>query len=95
MSPTRATDAASRKNYPKGQDKNRHAEDHEHHPVAVPEIHPPHHAQKKAELPPRHHPHTGPENKDLNIDHGIHEDRPRPGKIAKKEETHSSNKMPK
>ena len=35
---------------------------------------------------------TGPENKALNQDHGTHEDRPRPGKIAKKGDPDRSKK---
>jgi len=93
MSPERTSAPASKKNRtPTSPDKSRHAEDHDHHPMAAPAVHLPHHPQKKAELPPRHHPHTGPENNDLNVDHGTHEDRPRPGKIAKKEEPSSSKK---
>jgi hypothetical protein len=38
----------------------------------------------------RHHPHTKPPEEALNIDHGTHEDRPRPGKIAKKGNKKSS-----
>lgn len=34
----------------------------------------------------KHHPHTQPEEFALNVDHGTHEDRPRPGKLAKKEQ---------
>ncbi|MGA2104657.1 hypothetical protein [Methanoregula sp.] len=93
MSPERTSAPASKKNRtPTSPDKSRHAEDHDHHPMAAPAVHLPHHPQKKAELSPRHHPHTGPENNDLNVDHGTHEDRPRPGKIAKKEEPSSSKK---
>jgi len=73
-------------------DKNRHSEDKKHHPYTYPEVHPPHHSTKKETLPQRHHPHTGPELKDLDIDHGTHEDRPRPGKLAKKEEPHETKK---
>jgi hypothetical protein len=94
MSPAGTPSPIKRKGLPASPDKNRHAEDRVHHPMAAPAVHPPHHPQKKAELSPRHHPHTGPENKDLNLDHGIHEDRPRPGKVAKKEEPTRSKKLP-
>ena len=83
-----------RKNAFKSMDKDRHAEDHRHHPLTAPAVHQPHHPQKKEELPARHHPHTGPENKELDIDHGTHADRPRPGKLAKKEEPAISLKSP-
>ncbi|HVP96195.1 hypothetical protein [Methanoregula sp.] len=79
---------------PASPDKIRHKKDHDHHPAVTPAVHPAHQAQKKAALPPRHHPHSGPENKDLNLDHGIHEDRPRPGKIAKKEDPTRPRKSP-
>ncbi|ABS55148.1 hypothetical protein Mboo_0630 [Methanoregula boonei 6A8] len=87
-------DNSSHEDHPDSPDKTRHAELQAHHAGAGPAIHPSHHPQKKAELPPRHHPHTGPENKALNQDHGTHEDRPRPGKIAKKEEPARSGKSP-
>ena len=80
--------------HPDSPDKIRHAEEQKHHAGAGPAVHPPHHPQKKAELAPRHHPHTGPENRDMNTDHGTHEDRPRPGKIAKKEDPALSRKTP-
>ncbi|MFA7693947.1 MAG: hypothetical protein WCX63_00285 [Methanoregula sp.] len=77
---------------PASPDKSRHAELHDHHPEAVPSVHPPHHPQKKVILPPRRNPHSGQENKALNQDHGVHEDRPRPGKIAKKEDPERSKR---
>jgi hypothetical protein len=92
MSPARKP-VPPQKRGPASPDKSRHAEHHEHHPVAAPAVHPPHHPQKKAVLTPRHNPHTGPENKALNQDHGTHEDRPRPGKIAKKGDPDRSKKM--
>ncbi|MGA2162008.1 MAG: hypothetical protein ABSG28_07440 [Methanoregula sp.] len=83
----------ARENVPASPDKSRHTELHDHHPEAGPAVHPPHHPQKKAVLTPRHNPHSGPENKSLNQDHGTHEDRPRPGKIAKKGDPDRSKKM--
>ncbi|MFZ1898441.1 hypothetical protein [Methanoregula sp.] len=85
-------DHGAHDNVPASPDKNRHAELRKHHPEGAPSVHPPHHPQKKAALPPRHNPHTGPESKALNLDHGIHEDRPRPGKIAKKGDPDRSKK---
>ncbi|MFA5331256.1 MAG: hypothetical protein WC342_02650 [Methanoregula sp.] len=71
---------------PGGQDKGRHREHHTHHPEKHPASHPPHSARKKPMTGPRHHPHIGAAEIDLNTDHGTHEDRPRPGKLAKKEQ---------
>jgi len=92
MSPKHKPVSAPHAGSPVSPDKSRYAEHHEHHPEAAPEVHPPHHPQKKSPLPPRHTPHTGPENKALDLDHGIHEDRPRPGKIAKKQDPGRSQK---
>ena len=78
-------------NYPKAhdgadlsQDKQRDEEEIRHHPEIHGEPHPAHHAQNKPDGLPLHHPHTHPEGEALNTDHGTHENRPRPGKIAKK-----------
>ncbi len=67
-----------------GQDSGRLFEDARHHPEGHP--HPPlhHHPKENPPLPPRHFPHTKPDEFALNIDHGTHEDRPRPAKIIKK-----------
>ncbi|MDD1712102.1 MAG: hypothetical protein LUQ69_02920 [Methanoregulaceae archaeon] len=72
------------------QDRERHLEDARHHPQDNPLPHPPHQPHKAPALPPRHHPHTRPPEEALNIDHGTHQDRPRPGKIAKKGDKKSS-----
>ena len=71
----------------RGRSKNRdrHIEDARHHEEKHPLPHPPHKTLKKPTGLPRHKPHTKPEDQALNIDHGIHEDRPRPGKLAKKD----------
>jgi hypothetical protein len=45
--------------------------------------HPPHHPVKKPPLT-RHHPHTPTVNKELNADHGTHQDRPQPAKVFRK-----------
>jgi hypothetical protein len=66
------------------QDRERHREDSQHHPYDHPLPHPPHHPHEHPTLAPRHYPHTQPEEFALDMDHGTHEDRPRPGKIAKK-----------
>ena len=70
-----------------GMDRERHKEEKRHHP-ADDHVHPPlvHHAQKNPPGLPLHHPHSQPADRALDIDHGTHTDRPRPGKIAKKEE---------
>jgi len=60
-------------------------EEDKHHPLNHPHPHPPHHPQKKPPLPQRHNPHTQPPGQGLDIDHGTHEDRPRPAKISMKE----------
>jgi hypothetical protein len=65
------------------QDKRNDHEDVRHHPAIHQEPHPPHHPQHKPVLP-SHQPHTQPPGNALDIDHGTHEDRPRPGKMAKK-----------
>lgn len=79
------------KNYPKSgpqsstsMDKERHDDETRHHPEIHHQPHPAHHPQVKPALPPRHDAHTQSPEQALNIDHGTHEDRPRPGKIAKK-----------
>ena len=67
------------------QDKKRDNDEKHHHPETHSGPHAPHHVQvHPASGTPRHHPHTKPEEQALNTDHGTHEDRPRPGKIAKK-----------
>jgi hypothetical protein len=66
-------------------DKDRHREEDKHHPLDHPHPHPEHHPQKKAPLPPRHNPHTPAPDHVLDIDHGSHQDRPRPAKIVLKE----------
>lgn len=66
------------------QDRERHIEGAQHHPYGAPQPHAPHHTVEKPTLPHRHYPHTTPPEFALDIDHGTHEDRPRPGKIAKK-----------
>jgi hypothetical protein len=78
-------------NYPKqhenadtSMDKERHENEDRHHPEDHPHPHPPHHPQANPTGISRHHPHTHPDDQVLNIDHGTHENRPRPGKIAKK-----------
>ena len=65
-------------------DRDRHREEAAHHPQD--HLHPPpvHHPQKKPPLPPRHNPHTYPPEQELDMDHGTHEDRPRPAKIVMK-----------
>ncbi len=68
-----------------GQDRKRDEEDARHHHATHTLPHPPHQPQYKVTGATRHHPHTQPEGHDLNADHGTHEDRPRPGKIAKKD----------
>lgn len=92
MSPRRRIEVPLKKVRPSNIYRSVHAEHHAHHPDAVPAVHPPHHPQKKTPLPPRHTPHTGPLMRELDVDHGTHEDRPRPGKIAKKAD-HSRSKM--
>ncbi len=92
MSPRRKPEIPSGKVRPSNIYKSVHAENHVHHPDSVPAVHAPHHPQKKEVLPPRHTPHTGPELKELDIDHGTHDDRPRPGKIAKKADHGRSKK---
>ena len=67
-----------------GQDKRRNDEEIRHHPATHLQPHPEHHPVHKPTGLPVHHPHTQPVEDALNIDHGTHEDRPRPGKIAKK-----------
>ncbi len=66
-------------------DKDRHQEEDRHHPLDHIHPHPEHHPQKKAQLPPRHNPHTPPPEQALDVDHGSHQDRPRPAKIVLKE----------
>jgi hypothetical protein len=68
----------------RSKNKNRQIEDARHHEGKVTLPHPPHKTLKKPTGLPRHHPHTKPVEHALDIDHGIHEDRPRPGKLAKK-----------
>ncbi len=41
--------------------------------------------RKRPALPPRHNPHTQPPEQALDVDHGSHQDRPRPAKIVLKE----------
>ncbi len=65
-------------------DKERHHEEDKHHPMENVHPHPPHHPQSKPELSPRHNPHTKSPDQALDIDHGTHQDRPRPAKIVKK-----------
>ena len=66
------------------QDLDRNREDARHHPESHPLLHPEHHPQKQPSGEVRHYPHTHGPVTELNIDHGTHEDRPRPGKLAKK-----------
>jgi hypothetical protein len=66
------------------QDRKRDDEETRHHPATHTVPHPPHHPQYQVTGSARHHPHTQPGEQVLNTDHGTHEDRPRPGKIAKK-----------
>lgn len=75
-----------RPNGPPGvsQDRKRDILDARHHPSSRAQPHPPHHPQYKVTGASRHHPHTRPDEQALDIDHGTHADRPRPGKIAKK-----------
>jgi hypothetical protein len=69
----------------KSQDRKRDHEEQRHHPEAVAGPHPAHKARKHpVGNKPQHEPHRKPEEYPLNIDHGIHEDRPRPGKLTKK-----------
>ena len=49
-------------------------------PWITPILTPPIILRKKHPLPPRHNPHTQPPEQALDMDHGTHEDRPRPGK---------------
>lgn len=70
------------------QDRERHLEEAKYHPQENPGAHALHKSQEKPTLPHRHYPHTPPPEFSLDIDHGTHEDRPRPGKLAK----HSSRK---
>jgi len=76
----------ARKRGPPGvsQDRRNDLLDARHHPADHAQPHPPHHPQYKVTGASRHRPHTQPGEQALNIDHGTHEDRPRPGKIAKK-----------
>jgi len=66
------------------QDRKNDLQDARHHPADHARPHQPHHPRHKVTGATRHRPHTQPEEQALNIDHGTHEDRPRPGKIAKK-----------
>jgi len=70
----------------RGRSKNRdrHTEDAMHHEMSHPLPHPPRRTLKKPTGLPRHFPHTQPAGQEFNIDHGTHDDRPRPGKLAKK-----------
>lgn len=69
----------------KSQDRKRDREEQKHHPEVSGA---PHEAHKVRRHPvgdkPHHQPHTRPEEFQLNIDHGTHQDRPRPGSLAKK-----------
>ena len=67
------------------QDRKRNNEETRHHPETHLQPHTPHHPQNQPTGSSRHHPHTQPAEQVLNIDHGTHEDRPRPGKLAKKD----------
>jgi len=67
-----------------GQDRKRDEEEIRHHPATHLQPHPPHHPQYQVTGEKKHLPHSQPEDFALNVDHGTHEDRPRPGKIAKK-----------
>lgn len=64
------------------QDSRRDHEEVRHHAAIYTEAHLPHHPQHQPVLP-RHHPHTQAPEDALNTDHGTHEDRPHPGKLAK------------
>ncbi len=65
------------------QDSRRDHEDARHHTATHIEAHPPHHPQHHQQEVAQHHPHTAAPENVLNADHGTHEDRPRPGKLAK------------
>lgn len=65
------------------QDKERHRRNNKKHPMTNFYPHPPHKTIPN-DILPKHHPHKHPPEFDLNIDHGNHEDRPRPGKLMKK-----------
>ena len=67
------------------QDFKRNADEKRNHPESHLQPHAPHVSpQEKHTDSPRHYPHTEATGHALNTDHGTHEDRPRPGKIAKK-----------
>ncbi|MDD1693559.1 MAG: hypothetical protein LUQ71_02425 [Methanoregula sp.] len=48
-----------------GQDKERHNEEKEHHPMSHPYPHPPHRPQEQPALPPRHNAHSHPHGDEL------------------------------
>ncbi|OPX65301.1 MULTISPECIES: hypothetical protein [unclassified Methanoregula] len=77
---------SSRSRGPPGvsQDRKRDILEARHHPSSHARPHPAHHPRHKVTGTSRHYPHTHPPEEALDIDHGTHQDRPRPGKIAKK-----------
>ncbi|OPY38360.1 MAG: hypothetical protein A4E35_00783 [Methanoregula sp. PtaU1.Bin051] len=89
MAPRRRSTPPPDKPRPRGgaatsRDKARRSEDLRHHPEGRTRPRPAHRIRKKPTGLTKHHPHTTPEEYTLDIDHGTHEDRPRPGKLAKK-----------
>ena len=69
----------------RSKDRDRHLEDKRHHTATHPVPHPAHHTRVKPTGIPQHAPHTHPPEEKFNLDHGTHADRPRPGKLMKKE----------
>nr|WP_321353259.1 hypothetical protein [uncultured Methanoregula sp.] len=63
-----------------GQDKERHDEEEQHHPMANPHPHPAHHPQAKPVLPKRHDAHSHPHGDELPA----HTNPPGPLKPSKK-----------
>ncbi|HOX34792.1 MAG TPA: hypothetical protein P5217_03615 [Methanoregulaceae archaeon] len=69
----------------RSRDRSRQLDSARHHEESHPLPHPPHKILARPTGLPKHHPHTRPPEEALDIDHGTHEDRPRPGKLMKKE----------
>jgi hypothetical protein len=68
------------------EDRRRKHEDFRHHAGAEKTNPGLPHSPVPHPLRTKHHPHTQPEVYVLDADHGTHRDRPRPGKLGKKEQ---------